>query len=165
MCEWSPSFVQLLLQVNRNKIFLNYWVSLSRKNWSFTIFLLASTVRLNRVFFVSVRSIFPRTHANFGRNCHAVSSVPLMQYSLKLWRRGEYEKYFKSCALYTFVVWDLKAESATTHFPGSNSACQKNYRLLFHVHCKKRINSPEWKLPLTSGVISYFKHLDSNARI
>lgn len=130
MCECSLSFVQLLLQVNRNKIFLNYWVSLSQKDQSFTIFLLAPTAGLNCIILVSVRSIFTHTHTHktFGKNYHAASSIPLMQYSLNSWRRREYEKCFKSYALYTSIVWDLQAQNETTDFPASNSACQKKYR-------------------------------------
>lgn len=145
MCECNPSFAQLFLQVNRNKIFLNYWISLPQKSWSFTIFLSAVTARLNCIILVSVRNIFAHTntythihtHIYFGRSYHAVSSVSLMQYSLNLWRKRKYEKYFKSYALYTPVVWDLKAESATIHFPGSNFACQKKYTVTLWVHVYK----------------------------
>lgn len=113
MCECSPSFAQLLLQVNRNETFLNYWISLSQKDWSFTIFLLVVTAGLNFIILISMRyqnTHTTHTHTNFGRNYHAVSPIPLMQYSLNLWRRREYEKYFRLYALYTSVVWDLKAE-------------------------------------------------------
>lgn len=148
-------------------MFLNCWVRLSEKNWTFTIFIMAATARWNCIILASVRSFFFSTSKIFGKNLHTISSLPLMHYSPNLGRRT-YEKYFESYASCASVVWDLWAQGATTDFAASNFTSQKKdtetLRVQVHKHCKNMINSSEWKVSLTCGNTSYFEHLASNAK-